>query len=65
MRWCLTSSSSPYCWTCCLFVLYVIGAEALAGLLFPPLEVRQCLFVFAPRFFLLQSMEMITALYHL
>lgn len=30
MRWCLTSSSSPYCWTCCLFVLYVIGAEALA-----------------------------------
>lgn len=47
----LTSSSTPYyCWTCCLFVLYVIGAEAPAGLLFPPLEVRQCLFVFAPRF---------------
>lgn len=32
------------------FFLYVIGAEALAGLLFPLLEVRQCLFVFAPRF---------------
>lgn len=47
----LTSSSSPYyCWTCCLFVLYVIGTDAPAGLLFPPLKVRQCVFVSAPRF---------------